>query len=156
MKNSKWFCKLDFEAKHFWKWLNFHILNLLSGDFKVFVRKSDFFHSMKSTKVDQVYLMNAVVVCLFWVLFWYSFLFLISQMLLSKWSADHLRFYLYLAKRRREEYNMTTTNALLSSQSSNYQRSFILGNTNKNIISLRIHACNPILYPGIHLCIYKK
>ena len=50
----------------------------------------------------------------FWVLFWYSFLFLISQMLLSKWSADHLRFYLYLAKRRREEYNMTTTNALLS------------------------------------------
>ena len=62
----------------------------------------------------------------------------------------------YLAKRRREEYNMTTTNALLSSQSSNYQRSFILGNTNKNIISLRIHACNPILYPGIHLCIYKK
>ena len=125
---------------------------LFKRRFQSFCQKIGFFHSMKSTKVDQVYLMNAVVSLSFWVLFWYSFLFLISQMLLSKWSADHLRFYLYLAKRRREEYN----NALLSSQSSNYQRSFILGNTNKNIISLRIHACNPILYPGIHLCIYKK
>ena len=32
-------------------------------------------------------------------------------------------------------------------------KQFHFGNTNKNIISLRIHACNPILYPSIYTCV---
>ena len=35
-ENFKLILELDFEAKHFWKWLNYQILNLLGCDFKVF------------------------------------------------------------------------------------------------------------------------
>ena len=43
MKFSNWFYTLDFEAKHFWKWLNHQILNILSLHIKVFVKKSEFY-----------------------------------------------------------------------------------------------------------------
>ena len=50
MKISNWFGKLDIEAKHFQKWLNYNILTFWILDFITLIRKSDIFIQWWSPK----------------------------------------------------------------------------------------------------------
>ena len=66
MKISNWFYKLDLETNYYWKWLNYQIMNLLSLDFKVFVRKSGIFIRWWNDYRNFFHLFNVVIYLLYY------------------------------------------------------------------------------------------